>query len=277
VQDVYTHLEKTLAPQTVSNIAASLDAAFNKALQWEMVTRNPCDGARPPRVIKRDPQIWTPDMLRHLLAQEPDPIYRALWVTVAVTGARIGEVLVLTWGDLDRETSTISITKSLTKGANGVWTVGPTKTRKTRVVAVSSLLWDLFDEAIASTEFSVWYSTAGIEGVGSIGSPHAKPSTLVFVNKHGRPISESMAYHAWQNAISRADVPAIHIHDLRHLHATSGLRLGIPLKVMSDRLGHADIGITANTYTHVQRDLQHDAADRIAAYLLGHEEAPSNE
>lgn len=83
-----------------------------------------------------------------------------------------------------------------------------------------------------------------------------------------RPSVESL------QAIARAGLPPINIHDLRHLHATSGLRLGIPLKVMSDRLGHANIGITADTYTHVQRDLQHDAADRIAAYLLGHENSP---
>lgn len=270
IQDLYRELEQRLTPASVDGVASALRAAFNGAVSWEMTTRNPCDGARPPRIVRRDPAIWTPEQFQVFLTNETDPVFRALWVTVTVTGARIGEVLALTWDDLDREHNTISITKSLTKRADGTWTIGPTKTKRNRVVAVPALLWELLEKTPTASKSTV----VCVRRIGHTTPAEEAPATPIFINKLGRPITEAIAYNAWKNAIARAGLPPINIHDLRHMHATSGLRLGIPLKVMSDRLGHANIGITADTYTHVQRDLQHDAADRIAAYLLGHEHPP---
>ncbi len=67
----------------------------------------------------------------------------------------------------------------------------------------------------------------------------------------------------------QADLPVIRLHDLRHSHATAGLEAGVPLKVMQERLGHASIAITADTYSHVRPELHQEAANRVADLILG--------
>ena len=100
--------------------------------------------------MKRDSDLWTPEQFRDFIQQEADPAYRALWTTVTFTGVRISDILALIWSDLDRESNTISITRCVTKGMNGGWAIGPAKTKRTRVVAVPALLWELFNKAVTA-------------------------------------------------------------------------------------------------------------------------------
>lgn len=66
-----------------------------------------------------------------------------------------------------------------------------------------------------------------------------------------------------------AKVERIRLHDLRHTYATIALANGVPLKVVSERLGHANIGITADIYQHVTEGMDRDAADRVAGAIFG--------
>jgi integrase len=91
---------------------------------------------------------------------------------------------------------------------------------------------------------------------------------LVFPNEVGRPVEPSnLLRRSYARLLKRADVPKVRFHDLRHTYATLALRDGVPVKVVSETLGHASITLTLDTYSHVLPDMQDDAAARMEALL----------
>ncbi len=89
---------------------------------------------------------------------------------------------------------------------------------------------------------------------------------LVFPNAVGRPINASNLLHQrFHPLLKRAGLPRIRFHDLRHTYATIALGRGVPLKVVSDTLGHSSIAITADTYMHVTPGMSRAAADAMHA------------
>jgi integrase len=73
----------------------------------------------------------------------------------------------------------------------------------------------------------------------------------------------------------RAELPRIALHDIRHSYATAALKAGVPVKVVSERLGHANISITLDTYSHVIPGMDQEAASTVAQLILGDDEAKS--
>jgi integrase len=92
---------------------------------------------------------------------------------------------------------------------------------------------------------------------------------LVFTQKDGTPINPRL-FSSWFTQRSRdAGLPQIRLHDLRHSYATAALVAGIPSKVVSERLGHASIAITLDTYSHVLPNMKEEAAEQVARLILG--------
>ncbi len=90
----------------------------------------------------------------------------------------------------------------------------------------------------------------------------------VFSDRDGHPVHPHALSQAFERLVARADVPTIRLHDLRHTHATLLIKAGVPVKVVSERLGHASPGFTIDTYQHVLPGMQADAA-RIFEGLVG--------
>lgn len=93
------------------------------------------------------------------------------------------------------------------------------------------------------------------------------PDDLVFSNPDGSPLLPASVSHAFAKIVNRAELPGIRLHDLRHTHATILLLQGVHPKAVSDRLGHAKVGITLDIYSHVTPGLQEAAALRFAEGL----------
>ncbi len=91
----------------------------------------------------------------------------------------------------------------------------------------------------------------------------------VFSKPDGTPVHPESMSTAFNHAVKKSGLRRIRFHDLRHTHATVGLLAGVPLKVMSERLGHESIFITADLYSHVLPSMQQDATDKIASLILG--------
>ena len=96
---------------------------------------------------------------------------------------------------------------------------------------------------------------------------------LVFPREDGRQVHPDYFSQNFDRTISRLRLPKIRLHDLRHTHATLGLAAGIPVKVMSDRLGHATTAFTQDVYMHAIPDLEHDAADQLGDLVFGPDQA----
>ena len=90
---------------------------------------------------------------------------------------------------------------------------------------------------------------------------------LVFTREDGRPLRPEYATRHFQALAERSGLPAIRLHDLRHTNASLALEAGVEMKVVSERLGHSQISVTADLYTHVNEPVGRAAADKIAEAL----------
>ena len=98
--------------------------------------------------------------------------------------------------------------------------------------------------------------------------PAWKDTGFVFTREDGTPIHPETLTKVFQQRVRKAGLPRIRLHDLRHTHATLALRAGIHPKVISERLGHATVGITLDTYSHAIPAMQEEAAEQIAALVF---------
>lgn len=276
VQRLYSKLEQSLAPATVWGIASTINAALNRAVRWEMLPRNPAAGAQKPAPERRKPTIWTPAQFRQFLAAEDDPEWRCYWLLLAATGMRKGEALALQWGDVDWQEGSIRIERTLSQSAGGKFIVTATKTDSTHRVALPDALLTLLREAQQRQEQrlrtkAIVMPKRGVENPRPNLRTATQPFNTIFTHANGKPIHPSSVDRRWRRNLGISGLPRIRIHDLRHGNATMGLIAGVPLKVISERLGHANIRITADTYSHVTRALDHEAANAIGAILFGNE------
>lgn len=90
---------------------------------------------------------------------------------------------------------------------------------------------------------------------------------FVFTNETGGPLHVNALMLRFRQLIAAAGVPTIRFHDLRHTSATMLLAQGVHPKIVQERLGHADISVTLNRYSHATMDMQRDAADKLDAAL----------
>ncbi len=100
----------------------------------------------------------------------------------------------------------------------------------------------------------------------------ARGEHLIFCNRYGQPHNPTQFSRQWRERVLKAcaaypDLDELHLHELRHTHATLLLRAGVHPKIVSERLGHADIQTTLNTYSHAVRTLQRGAADLVGKLL----------
>ena len=176
----------------------------------------------------------------------------------AYTGARRGELCALRWSDFDG--NTITINKSRTKAGNEVVELNSTKggTNGQRRVVLDPETVDAFNahrkgkliERMALG--SAWTDTG-----------------YVFTREDGLPIDLHTPTHLFAKIASKAGLRHIRLHDLRHLHATELLRLGEPLHVVAQRLGHRDAMVTATVYAHVSDQQAETASSRFANAVNG--------
>jgi integrase len=176
----------------------------------------------------------------------------------ASTGARRGEILGLRWRNLDLDSGRAAIVETLIS-VRDVPTFSTPKTEKARRSIV-------LDKATVETLRA--HRAAQVRERLAIG-PAYHESDLVFCREDGSPLRPASLTQAFQRHARAAGLPRIRLHDLRHGWATLALELGIHPKVVSERLGHASINITLDTYSHVSQSVEADAAERVASKVLG--------
>jgi integrase len=174
-----------------------------------------------------------------------------------MTGMRRGEVLGLRWHDIDLSTGRIAIRHTLVSIAYEIQDSTP-KTHQARVVdldpgTIEHLRAHRSRQAVQQEDWGAGY----------------EESDLVFRREDGSPIHPDSFTQAFDAEVRRSGLPRIRLHDLRHTHATNALRAGIPVKVISERLGHENPAFTMKQYAHVLPGMQAEAAALIAALVAG--------
>lgn len=250
-----------LSPASVRYVHRILRKALNDALRKGSIARNPAATADPPRRAgtgqsEREMQVWTTAQLHAFLALISAHRLAPAYVLAAHTGMRRGEVLGLRWQDVDLSNARISVRQAVVAVAYQL-RISDVKTDTARRTI------DIDDPVVA--ELSAWRKRQAEERL--LVGPAFKDHGLVFARPDGRHIHPESFSRTFDRVVARSELPVIRLHDLRHTHASLLLRAGVPVKVVSERLGHASPGFTLNVYQHVLPGMQAEAAATFSRLL----------
>lgn len=247
-----------LSARTVLHIHRVLSEALTHAVKWQILIRNVALAVDPPRPKRFEMTTLDEDQVMALL-QAAGSQYHKLFTVAVYTGMRRSELLGLRWKDVDVDLAQLSVTKTLHRTADGGFVFTEPKSAKgRRTIALSPsiciLLRKLREYQIAEKLL------LGLK---------FKDDDLVFSKPDGAPYDPSGVTHTFKRIVKRLGLPDARLHDLRHTHASLMLKQGIHPKIVSERLGHSNIGITLDTYSHVMPGLQEAAALRFEEGLHG--------
>lgn len=250
-------LEEGLSPTTVRHLHAMLHKALGDAARWGLAARNVADLTTPPRVERRELKTLTRQQAKVLLDAATSDRLHALYVLALTSGARRGELLGLKWDDVDLERGIVEIQRTLQRTPHGLTFVEPKTQRSRRQVILTRTAVDALKKHYARQ----------LEERLRLG-PAWEDDNLVFCNQVGRPLeSSNLLQRSFYPLLERAGLPRIRFHDLRHTYATLALGQGVHPKVVSDALGHANISITLDTYSHVTPAMHQQAAEALDVAL----------
>lgn len=256
IQNVYAGLvERGLAARTVRYTHSVLKQALKQAVINGLLFRNPADHLTLPRQSRKEMSALTPDQVNRFPAATQGDEWHALWSVLMLAGLRPGEALGLKWPDIDG--ATLRIVRALKKGKNDTYYLADPKTERSRR---SVLLPKQVTNALQHhrAEQARRMLKAGVR---------FERNDLVFPNSIGQPMDLSKVRRLFKAALRRAGLPQVRLYDLRHTHATLLLSLGENPKVVSERLGHSNISITLDTYSHVLPTMQEASVQRLENLL----------
>jgi integrase len=235
-----------LSKTTVLQLHRILHHALRDAARWNLVSRNVTELVTPPRKARHDFATLSPEQARCFLDAVKGDRLEALYVLALTTGMREGELFGLRWADVNLGGNALHLVKHL-----------KTSTSRRQVLLVS-----------VAAEALVAHRTRQDHERRRLGAAW-DDQDLVFPNTVGRPLHpRNFLRRSFYPLLHRAGLPRIRFHDLRHSAATLLLGLGIHPKIVSELLGHSQIGITLDLYSHVTATMQQEAV-RAFEGLLG--------
>lgn len=250
-----------LSSRTVRYIHTIVGAMLGDAVKKGVLVRNPADAATPPsgKATSTGHVTWTSKQLSMFLAHTADHRYGPVWAFLALTGCRRGEALGLRWQDVDLETGRAAIRQNVQRLA-GETIIGTPKGGLGRSVALDPGL-----VAMLHTHRAAQAAEKLLVG------PGYTDRGLVFANPDGSPVHPEVLSKAFKRVAGTVGLPVIRLHDLRHTWATLALAGGVHPKVVQERLGHANVSITLNIYSHVAPSMHDDAAVLVAGLVSAHQ------
>ncbi|MEN6459783.1 MAG: tyrosine-type recombinase/integrase [Syntrophomonas sp.] len=256
-----------LGARQVEYIYAVLHMAMERAVKNGLVIRNVCDVVDKPRVIRHEFMPWTVEETNKFLTSTKDSRLFPLYLTAWGTGLRRAELLGLRWDDIDLKRGTLTVRRVLVRIKGGHKFQEPKTKKSRRTVPLPHAVTE---------ELKSWKARLAQEELKWRGKhkelkpediPQFNPNKQVFPDELGQPMNPEFVSRSFKRDLGKAKLPEIRFHDLRHGHATMLLELGEDLKVISERLGHSTITMTADIYGHVRERLQREASHKLDKVL----------
>jgi integrase len=246
-------VQEGLAPATIGLIHTVVRRALSQAVKWRLLSANPTQGVEVPRRTVPEIKTWTIDVANRFLEATAEHHMAVLWRLALTSGMRQGELLALTWSDINMAKETVAVRRTLTQNLEGEWTVGEPKSAAGRrlLVLERGTIASLKMHKIDQNERRLALGADWID------------EDRVFDRGDGSHHNPSTVYTAFTTLCKRADVPVIRFHDLRHTFATISLELGVQAKVVQEALGHSSIAMTMGRYAHVTQNMQGAAAEKL--------------
>lgn len=260
VQQFYARkIADGLSPTTVYNIHGMLHRALDDAMRLGVLSRNVTELVRPPRKATREMRTLSPEEVRRFLGVVQGDRFEALYVLALSTGMREGELLGLRWQDLDLDQAVLRVRLNVAETATR-YVLAEVKT------AYSRRSIGLIPAAVAALRQHQERQHAQRQ---RLGDAYDASLDLVFPNRNGGiMIPDNLAKRSFKQHLEAAGLPrSIRLHDFRHTAATLLLSAGVNVKVVSEMLGHADVGITLRVYAHVLPHMQQSAMTAMAGLI----------
>ena len=232
-------------------------------MRIDYITKNPTSACIIPRVIQKEMHpLDAPEQVQLLQSLKGNK-NEALIITALFTGMRAGELLGLTWDNVDFDHGVIHIVKQLTqsRGAGHPFAFGTLKNGKTRSINPAPFVLDILKEHKEHQEEQK--RMAGVlwnEG---------KFPNLVFTHDDGSHLSQPTIWKAFQKALEDAGLEHHRLHDCRHTFAVNSIRAGDDIKTIQENMGHYSAAFTLDRYGHVTETMRQESANRMQAFIQG--------
>jgi integrase len=258
------HIQDVLDAMTADGCSAAsvhkvyriVSSSLRDAIGWQILTTNPAAGVKPPKAERGELHVPTSEQVRTLLDAAADTAYELPLVLSATTGMRRGEVLGLRWAAVDLDAGELTVTATLQR-VRGVTTfVAPKTERSRRKITLPPVTVDaLRRHRKAQTERRLLLGAAW------------RDLDLVVDRGDGEHMDPDTFSTGFRRAAASAGLEGARLHDLRHAFATTLLRAGVNVKVVSEALGHERTAFTMDTYAHVLPTMGKQAAAAIQSAL----------
>lgn len=255
VRRFLVQLERKTTAATAKESHRVLRTALTAACREELVSRNVASLVEPPQAKSRELSPWSLDeTLDFLAAARKDPLYAAFVLAVAM-GLRRGEIVGLRWGDIDLDKRVLHV-RQQTQRRRGVLYNDDPKGRRRRAVPLPAmcsapLRWHRMRQAAAKLRAGESWDDGG----------------YVFTTRNGRPVEPRNVYRSFTRVAGSAGIRVVRLHDARHGCATLLTAAGVAPRVVMEILGHSQISITMDVYTHVVQDTQREAISHMDRLL----------
>ena len=241
------HGNPGLSSTTVRSLHLMLHNAFERAVKERLIPRNPTEDCIAPKIQKFEMQILQPEHIKEYLNAANARGLLPMFYLELVSGLRKGELVALQWSDLDEANCTISVSKQASWDTEHQLILSRPKTGNSiREVSIPQDAVELLKQEHAKHPDNPWMFPSGRTG------EMYHPDSVVTLHKR---------------ILKDAGLEHIRFHDLRHTFATLALQNGVDVKTVSSMLGHYDAGFTLRTYTHVTRQMQQKAAEKMGSFM----------
>jgi integrase len=249
-------LTTALSARTVQYCHAVLRSGLNQALQWGLIARNVASLVSAPKVPRAEIQPFTPEQARRFLEAIGGDRLEALYSVALAIGLREGEAFGLRWSDVDLDAGTLTVRHSLQRIDGKPVLVEPKTARSRRTITLPTVA------IVALRRHEVVQQQERL-GAGAGWTHHS----LVFCTPTGTPLDPSNVLKRFQRILRRVGLPRLRFHDLRHTCATLLLAQGVHPRLVMDILGHSQISLTLDTYSHVIPTMRREVATKMDEIL----------
>lgn len=241
-------LDAGLSNRTVRYVHTTLNKALSQAVADGMIPRNVCAAVKAPQPAKKEIQPLSRDQVRTFLEAVSDDRLEALYTVAVTAGLREGEILALRWDDVDLDGDKLQVRRTASEARSGRVYEAPKSGTGRSIRLTQKAAQSLRDHRKRQLEERMER--------GELWEDHG----LVFPSEVGTPMGARNLQRAFKIRLKRAGLPEVRFHDLRHTCATLLLRQGVNPKFVQELLGHRDIALTLNVYSHVLPDMGDAAA-----------------
>lgn len=251
---------KAISAKTVKNVHGILHKGLQQAVENGFLSVNPTNACKLPKVERQELHLPDEAFIVNFLKEIRGHQYEQLYIITLFTGLREGEVLGLTWENVDLENGTLTVKQQLRRGqekGRGYY-ISSTKNGKSRVIALSPTVIQAF--RLQRCQQEQWRKNAAELWSGNADG-------MVFTNRVGQYLSYRTIYDCFKRIVKNLGFPDTRFHDLRHAYAMISLKSGVDLETVKENLGHSTAEFTARVYAYSTNQMKKDSANKVEAFI----------